>query len=41
MARHPAQQLEKDGTVANTFTITAAQRVAFVLSWCPSHTPAP
>ncbi|MEV3933549.1 glycoside hydrolase family 15 protein [Streptomyces sp. NPDC049944] len=35
------QQVEKDGVIASTFAITAGQSVAFVLSWCPSHTAAP
>ncbi|MGQ5596848.1 glycoside hydrolase family 15 protein [Streptomyces sp. ESR1.13] len=34
-------QVEKDGVVVSAFTITAGQSVAFVLSWCPSHAPAP
>ncbi|MEU2466683.1 glycoside hydrolase family 15 protein [Streptomyces sp. NPDC012486] len=35
------QQVEKDGVIASTFAIAAGQSVAFVLSWCPSHTAAP
>ncbi|MFD7957645.1 glycoside hydrolase family 15 protein [Streptomyces ardesiacus] len=34
-------QMEKDGVVVSTFAISAGQSVAFVLSWCPSHAPAP
>ncbi|SFY48741.1 glycoside hydrolase family 15 protein [Streptomyces sp. F-1] len=34
-------QVEKDGVVVSAFTIGAGQSVAFVLSWCPSHAPAP
>src|SRR5690606_4472558 len=34
-------QLEKDGVVVSAFAISAGQSVAFVLSWCPSHAPAP
>lgn len=34
-------QMEKDGVVVNAFAISAGQSVAFVLSWCPSHAPAP
>ncbi|MFG2564737.1 glycoside hydrolase family 15 protein [Streptomyces sp. NPDC048567] len=35
------QQVEKDGTVVSAFTATAGEVQAFVLSWCPSHAPAP
>ncbi|HEY9327160.1 MAG TPA: glycoside hydrolase family 15 protein [Streptomyces sp.] len=35
------QQVEKDGVVVSTFTIAAGQRVAFVLSWGPSHAAEP
>ncbi|MFD7959049.1 glycoside hydrolase family 15 protein [Streptomyces ardesiacus] len=34
-------QAEKDGVVVSSFAIGAGQSVAFVLSWCPSHTAAP
>lgn len=34
-------QMEKDDVVVSTFAISAGQSVAFVLSWCPSHAPAP
>ncbi|CAL9636914.1 glycoside hydrolase family 15 protein [Streptomyces sp. enrichment culture] len=34
-------QMEKDGVVVSAFAISAGQSVAFVLSWCPSHAPAP
>ncbi|MCT7350749.1 glycoside hydrolase family 15 protein [Streptomyces sp. 15-116A] len=34
-------QAEKDGVVVSAFAIRAGQSVAFVLSWCPSHAPAP
>ncbi|MFH9087101.1 glycoside hydrolase family 15 protein [Streptomyces sp. NPDC017673] len=34
-------QAEKDGVIVSAFAICAGQRVAFVLSWCPSHAPAP
>ncbi|ROQ70260.1 GH15 family glucan-1,4-alpha-glucosidase [Streptomyces sp. 840.1] len=35
------QQVEKDGVVVSSFKVAADQRVAFVLSWCPSHGAAP
>ncbi|MEF9902009.1 glycoside hydrolase family 15 protein [Streptomyces sp. P9-A2] len=31
------QQVEKDGAVVSSFTVSAGENVAFVLSWCPSH----
>ncbi|MFJ2509829.1 glycoside hydrolase family 15 protein [Streptomyces griseoviridis] len=34
-------QVEKDGVVVSVFTVGAGQSVAFVLTWCPSHAPAP
>ncbi|MER6526609.1 glycoside hydrolase family 15 protein [Streptomyces sp. NPDC001508] len=34
-------QAEKDGVIVSAFAVAAGQRVAFVLSWCPSHAPAP
>ncbi|MFJ3363578.1 glycoside hydrolase family 15 protein [Streptomyces anthocyanicus] len=34
-------QAEKDGVVVSSFVIGAGQSVAFVRSWCPSHTAAP
>lgn len=34
-------QVEEDGVVVSAFAIGAGQSVAFVLSWCPSHAPAP
>ncbi|MFD8897176.1 glycoside hydrolase family 15 protein [Streptomyces ardesiacus] len=34
-------QAEKDGAIVSSFGIGAGQSVAFVLSWCPSHAPAP
>ncbi|MEV8424531.1 glycoside hydrolase family 15 protein [Streptomyces niveus] len=35
------QQVEKDGVIVSAFAVAAGQSVAFVLSWCPSHTAAP
>ncbi|MGZ2358535.1 glycoside hydrolase family 15 protein [Streptomyces sp. 372A] len=35
------RQVEKDGVIVSSFTVTAGQSTAFVLSWCPSHTAAP
>lgn len=35
------QQMEKDGAIVSTFTVTAGESVAFVLSWGPSHSAAP
>ncbi|MCG7522980.1 glycoside hydrolase family 15 protein [Streptomyces sp. OfavH-34-F] len=35
------QQVEKDGVIVSAFTIAAGRSAAFVLSWCPSHGPAP
>ncbi|MER5984197.1 glycoside hydrolase family 15 protein [Streptomyces sp. NPDC001787] len=36
-----AQGEEKDGAVHHSFTIAAGARVAFAMSWAPSHAPAP
>ncbi|OKJ72300.1 glycoside hydrolase family 15 protein [Streptomyces sp. CB02460] len=35
------QQVEKDGNVVSAFTATPGEVQAFMLSWCPSHAPAP
>ncbi|MFF6829177.1 glycoside hydrolase family 15 protein [Streptomyces longwoodensis] len=37
----PAPGADKDGAVQHRFTLTAGARVAFALSWQPSHAPAP
>ncbi|WP_329159785.1 glycoside hydrolase family 15 protein [Streptomyces sp. NBC_01717] len=34
-------QVEKDGAIVSSFTVTAGESVAFVLSWGPSHGVAP
>ncbi|MGW6542859.1 glycoside hydrolase family 15 protein [Streptomyces massasporeus] len=34
-------QVEKDGAIVSSFTVTAGESVAFVLSWGPSHGIAP
>ncbi|MFE3645284.1 glycoside hydrolase family 15 protein [Streptomyces sp. NPDC059169] len=34
-------QVEKDGAIVSSFTVTAGESVAFVLSWEPSHGVAP
>ncbi|GAB2718931.1 glycoside hydrolase family 15 protein [Streptomyces bullii] len=34
-------QVEKDGAIVSSFTVTAGESVAFVLSWGPSHGAAP
>ncbi|NUK25932.1 glycoside hydrolase family 15 protein [Streptomyces lunaelactis] len=34
-------QIEKDGAIVSSFTVAAGERVAFVLSWGPSHGVAP
>ncbi|MYX27456.1 glycoside hydrolase family 15 protein [Streptomyces sp. SID8381] len=34
-------QVEKDGVIVSAFDVAAGQSTAFVLSWCPSHAPAP
>ncbi|WUT00600.1 glycoside hydrolase family 15 protein [Streptomyces sp. NBC_00708] len=36
-----ARQVEKDGVIVSAFTVAAGQTRAFVLTWCPSHAPAP
>ncbi|WP_420036137.1 glycoside hydrolase family 15 protein [Streptomyces sp. cg28] len=35
------QQVEKDGVIVSSFSLTAGQNVAFVLSWSPSNAAAP
>ncbi|KMS76920.1 glucoamylase [Streptomyces viridochromogenes] len=35
------EQVEKDGAIVSSFTVTAGESVAFVLSWGPSHGVAP
>ncbi|MFI6489081.1 glycoside hydrolase family 15 protein [Streptomyces sp. NPDC050564] len=34
-------QVEKDGAIVSSFTVTAGESIAFVLSWGPSHGVAP
>ncbi|MEV5605551.1 glycoside hydrolase family 15 protein [Streptomyces sp. NPDC052299] len=36
-----AEQVEKDGVIVSAFTLSAGQTQTFVLTWCPSHSPAP
>ncbi|MGW4289582.1 glycoside hydrolase family 15 protein [Streptomyces sp. NPDC004673] len=37
----PVEQAEKEGALTSHFRVAAGQTVAFMLSWSPSHAPAP